>query len=294
MKKNIFLIVLILIVIIVTGCGKKEKVKEKNAYDILGLTKEYVWVSEDGIKYNLMNLNGKVVLSLESGYVPASKVIGNYFFTREKETNKLHLYDLSFKELYADSDKIEIKSIHSGNKFTSEYNYAVAIWHKLNENESNIEMHILDDNLTDITDNYVNGNYAITNMYHANDDNGISRPDILINPTGNKFYESYIKTNSGAFTLVKGGQEQYESISGTPTLDNCGSYKIAVKDQDKYYIVSEDGTKEEINYIPQGYNISEYCDGYIVVSANFVNSIKETKKQSKLFNPEGTEIKLVK
>ena len=167
------------------------------------------------------------------------------------------------------------------------------MWYKdksSDESKNDITVYILNDELTDITDDYVNGNYAITDMYHLNDIDGFNRPDVLYNPTGSKFYKYYLKVDNETFTLVKDGIELYEKISGDVMVDNCGSYDVLAKIGEKYYIVSEEGVRKEITYIKEGYEVNEYCSGYITASSRFVNSPKETK----LYNSVGEEISLIK
>ena len=295
MKKILNLFLVLIVVLFITACDSEENKNDiQTLHNIIGLSKNSVWISKDGIKYDLVNLDGEVIYSLNEKYKPISKVIDKYFLVEEKESNKKHLFNLSGEELFDDSDKVELKSAHKKNKFTSDYSYAISVWYQSEDNENNIEMYLLDDELTDITDDYVNGNYAITNMYHVNDADGINRPDVLVNPTGNKFYEYYLKINNGTFTLVKDGEELYEPFNGTVKIDSCGSYNVIAKIDNHYYIVSEEGSKKEINYIPDGYSIDEYCDGYIVASAKFVNTVNETKTQAKIFNSLGKEINFIK
>ena len=287
MKKKLVFLLFIFMILLVTGCGSKNN--KVYVQDMVGLSDKYIWVSVYGIKYDLKDLDGNNVYELNEGFKPASTVINKYFFAKDVESNKLHLYNISGEELFKDSDRLEIKSAHKGNKLTSDYIYAVSVWHKIDEDENEIKMYLLDDELTEITDEYVNGNYAITNMYHVNDADGFNRPDLLINPFGKNFYEYYIDYKNEEFSIIKNGEKLYDSIKGSIKVDNCGSYNLLANIEDKYYIVSSDGNRSLIDYIPENYSPLEYCDGYITVKANFKNS----KSDTKLFNSDGKEVVLI-
>ena len=78
MKKNFLSFTLLFVLVLcLTACGNSGK--KVNIKNMVGLSEDYIWVSEDGVTYELVDLKGNIVYLLDRGYIPTSKVINKYF-----------------------------------------------------------------------------------------------------------------------------------------------------------------------------------------------------------------------
>ena len=264
MKKKILGVLAIILAIgimplCLTGCGKELSSNSK-VKSMRFLTDEYVFISTDTYDWKLMDLNGNLVLDVPDDYVPDSKVVNGYFFAKSADGTNTKFFKIDGTEPYAEYDVTPYTLYPNGKDDGSNYIYVV----RVNEIESSIDGDITTEKMYSITDNFKD----ITNKFKYDICNiGINEnPGFKINPDHPKENTVYYKSNNGYFVHMKDNQELYTPIKGEATIDSGNTTNLLALIDGAYYIVSEDGTKEEISYIPEGFEVVEYCNGYIGVA----------------------------
>lgn len=245
------------------------------------LSDEYVFISTDIYNWKLMDLNGNLILNIPDSYVPDSKVVNGYFFAKSADGTNTKFFKIDGTEPYAEYDVTPYTFYPNGEDDGSNYIYAVRVigTESSISGDSNVEkIYSITDNFKDITDEF---KYDISNI-------GINEnPEFKINPNYPKDNTVYYKSNNGYFVHMKDNQELYTPIKGEATVDSGNTTNLLALIDGNHYIVSEDGTKKEINYIPEGFNVVEYCNGYIGVASY---SEYGSPVECHLYDPNGTEI----
>lgn len=285
--------------IILTGCGSNNKENNSKVEDIREISDKYVFISKNGNDYELRDLTGKLVFALPEGHQPKSKVINGYFFISEAGSTKLKLYNIEGNEIYANKD-LAMFTAYKGDKIERDnYVYLVRVEGKtetINGTEDATKMYSLSDNLKDVTNDYVYGDNA-SNMktkYQVYATMIVSNPSFVSNPSKESKYEYSLKENNGFFTHMKDGKQLYEPIKGEAIINEGTTLEVLAKIDNKYYIVSENGSKKEISYIPSDCYVTAFYDGYIVVkTSNSIDDIRSGNSKetvSHLYDPNGNEI----
>lgn len=303
MKKSVLYIGVIIILMsmlcVLTGCGSNNKESSSKVEDIKEISDKYVFISKNGNDYELRDLTGKLVLALPKGHQPKSKVINGYFFMSEAGSTKLKLYNIDGNEVYANKD-LAMFTAYKGDKIEKDnYVYLVRVEGKtetINGTEDATKMYSLSDNLKDVTDDYVYGDNAsnMKSKYQAYATMIVSNPSFVSNPKQESKYEYSLKENNGFFTHMKDGKQLYEPIKGEAILNEGTTLEVLAKIDNKYYIISENGNKKEISYIPDNTDVSSFYDGYIVTkSSSSIEDIRNgnfKENECHLYDPNGNEI----
>lgn len=284
MKKKIIGIAIILIIGIVllclTGCGENAN-NNKKVESMNFLSDEYVFISTDTYEWKLMDLQGNLILNIPDNYVPNSKVVNGYFFAKSADGTNTKFFKIDGTEPYAEYEVTPYTLYPNGEDDGSYYTYVVRVVgteSSIDGNRNIEKMYSITDNFKDITAEF---KYDISNI-------GINEnPEFKINPNYPKDNTVYYKSNNGYFVHMKNNNELYTPIRGEATVDSGNTTNLLALIDGKYYIVSENGTKKEINYIPEDCDVVEYCDGYIGVTRYTEYG---SPAESLLYDPSGTEI----
>lgn len=306
MKKRIIgigiIAILIIMLVILTGCGSIISEKSNGTVEnITQISDKYVFISKNGNDYELRDLNGNFVLTLPSGYEPKSKVINGYFFVSQLGDTKLYLYDIQGNEIFSGKDLAPFTA-YTGDKITNDnYIYMVRVNEEkntINGKEEISKMYSLSDNLKDVTNDYVYGEHSsnMKDKYQVYTTVIVSNPTFVSNPSEpSKYNGYYLKENNGFFVHIKDEKQLYEPIEGEAILNEGSTTEVLAKIDGKYYIVSENGDKKELTYMPNDNSyVTEFYDGYVITkSSSSIDDIRAgnyKKSESHLYDPNGNEI----
>lgn len=290
----------IIMLSIVTGCGNpitsnnnnSTNAKNKKITEISNVGNGYAFVQEFNANWKVVDLKGNLIFEIPDQYEPYGKVINGYFFAKDKHG----IADTRFYKIDG-TQPFEGKEVANyvgfiGEKITKD-NYIYLV--KTTSVEKNFDgeikeekIYCIKENLEDCTDkvsmkNIItdDGLYVMTYriMYYDYDD--VYNPGFQMNPKQDRYLDIYVEENNGYFAHMKDDEKLYTPIAGKVFHNYGSTTDVLANIDDKYYVVKEDGSKKEVDYLPSGAKPLQFYDGYIVAMTN---------GETCLFDPSGKQI----
>lgn len=259
----------------------------------------YAFAKGLNTNWKLFDLDGNLIFELPEGYAPKSKVINGYFYaghdygTTDYNIVAGKFYKIDGTEPFEGSNNIVSYIGFTGDKInTNNYVYLIKTETETKDFDgTHKEEHVynISKNLEECSDdvswdNIMHGSakYSLANKFTYADFDAIYNPGFQVNPRKTTHLDVYVKENNGYFAHMKDEEQLYEPIKGILYRNYGFSTDVMAKIDDKYYIVKEDGSKKEIDYIPDDYYIKEFYDGYIIATSLGLKQY--------LFDPNGNKI----
>lgn len=300
MNKKI-LIIIILIILLGVGIGAFCLIKFNNAnehssvieksknglgtmdtnnYKIENISDGYAWVNDTYDHYTLIDTTGKVVYELPKEYTPYPVQEG-YFWADIKSvynSNENPTYKLisvngdTVLESSGDYEKEELLN-YGIIKNNSTYEWGVRTRQDIkdiNGTTKKFKYYALKSNeLVDYTDKIEETKeYSFEVLQNNKDINKTTRMDFGIYDSKQNKLKTYVLNHNDLFTIMQNDQEKFNPVSGkAEAIDSeDGSYRFIALVDGKHYIFNEDGSKEEITSIDNGYIVQYFYKDVIVVT----------------------------